>query len=136
MTNAITNFNKSMQAKMKIVESRLEALKASSAARTEHAEKAVRAHVHRLEESAHIAKDSVDHARAEMASWVEDAKATVTDWKAKLDSSMLSLRAERAERYAEASLVVALAGVDQAEKAMLSASLARLDAKTASAAAV
>ena len=129
MTNAITQFNRSIQAKMKIVEARLDALKASSAARAEHAEKAVRAHVHRLEESAHIAKDSVDHARAEMATWVEDARATVTDWKAKLDSSMLSSRAERAERYAEASLVVALAGVDQAERAMLSASLARLDAE-------
>lgn len=129
MTNAIAQFNTSIQAKMKIVATRLDALKASSAARAEHAEKAVRAHVHNLEESAQIAKDSVDHARAEMASWVEDARATVTDWKAKLDSNMLASRAERAERYAEASLIVALAGVDQAEKAMLSASLARLDAE-------
>ncbi len=52
----------------------------------------------------------------------------ITEWKDKLDTSMLRARADRAEHYAEAALVVALAGVDQAEKAMLSAGLARKDA--------
>jgi ElaB/YqjD/DUF883 family membrane-anchored ribosome-binding protein len=130
MSNNMTKFNVKMQAKMKEVEKRLETLKASTVEQTEHADKAIRAHVATLEDSAHQAKESLDHARREMGSWVEDAKTTIADWKAKLDSNMLHARADRAERYADASLVVALAGVDEAEKAMLSASLARSDADT------
>ncbi len=131
MSNAITKFNVKLQAKMKDVEQRLETLKASTVKQAEHAEKAIRAHVATLETSAHEAKVSLDHARTEMGSWVDDAKTTVTNWKAELDSNMLHARADRAERYADASLVVALAGVDEAEKAMLSASLARKDAEVA-----
>ena len=64
-----------------------------------------------------------------MAAWVEDTKETVAGWKTKLDTKMLQARAERSERYAEAAMVVALSGVDQAEKAMLSASVARHEAE-------
>ena len=63
----------------------------------------------------------------------DDAKEVVADWKAKLDTAMLRARADRSERYAEAALVVALSGVDQAEKAMLSAGLARNEAESAKA---
>ncbi|WP_373476070.1 hypothetical protein [Sphingorhabdus sp.] len=42
---------------------------------------------------------------------------------------MLQAHADRSERYAEAAMVVALSGVDQAEKAMLSASVGRHKAK-------
>ena len=125
----MTKFNVEMQTKMKDVETRLETLKTNTAKQTEHAEKAIRAHVADLEGSAHNAKSSLDHARTYMASWVDDAQATVTDWKAKFDDKMLHARADRAERYADASLVVALAGVDEAERAMLSAGLARKDAE-------
>ena len=130
MTTTMAKFNVKMQTKMKEVDERLETLKASTAKQAEHADKAIRAHVANLEESAHKAKVSLDNARTEMESWVDDAKTTVADWRAKLDTSMLHARADRAERYADAALVVALAGVDQAEKAMLSASLARNEADT------
>jgi predicted Zn-dependent protease len=130
MNNTITKFNVSMQAKMKEVEKRLENLKASTAKHADQADKAIRAHVATLEDSAHKAKESLENAQIEMASWVEDTKTTVADWRAKLDTNMLRARADRAERYADASLIVALAGVDEAEKAMHSANLARQEADT------
>lgn len=106
----------------------LKLLKTDTAKQANNADKAIRSHVATLEENAHKAKDALDHARAEMASRIEDAKTTVADWKAKLDTSMLRARADRSERHAEAALVVALAGVDEAEKAMLSAGIARSEA--------
>ena len=130
MISTMTKFNVTMQAKMKEVETRLDNLKASTAKHADHADKAIRAHVATLEDSAHKAKESLENARIEMASWVEDTKTTVADWRAKLDTNMLHARADRAERYADASLIVALAGVDEAEKAMHSANLARQEADT------
>jgi DNA polymerase I-like protein with 3'-5' exonuclease and polymerase domains len=134
VNDSMTKFSLQMQAKMKDVEARLETLKNATQTQAAHADKAIRAHVETLEDSAHKAKESLDRARNEMASWVEDAKETVIGWKAKLDTTMLHARADRAEHYAEAALVVALAGVDQAEKAMLSAGLARSEAEAVKAA--
>jgi predicted Zn-dependent protease len=130
MINTMTKFNAAMQTKMKEVEKRLENLKASTAKHADQADKAIRAHVATLEDSAHKAKESLENAQIEMTSWVEDTKTTVADWRAKFDTNMLHARADRAERYADASLIVALAGVDEAEKAMHSANLARQEADT------
>jgi hypothetical protein len=129
MTNAMTKFSAEIQAKMKDVETRLESLKATMATQADHADKAIRAQIGILEDDAQKAKGTLERARDEMATWVEDAKDTVIGWKDQLNVSMLHSRADRAERYADAALVVALAGVDQAQKAMLSASVARSDAE-------
>lgn len=125
MSSQISKFNKRMQHKMDEVEQRLHALKSATEAQASHADKAIRAHVETLDAGANQAKQVLEKARSDMAAWVEDAKDVVADWKSKLDSKMLEARANSSERYAEATLVVALAGVDEAEKAMLSASLAR-----------
>lgn len=129
MTSPITKFTKKMQHKLHEVEQRLDALKAKTEAQADHAGKAIMKHVDSLEGDAHKAKDKLDQANAEMAAWVEDTKETVAGWKTKLDTKMLESRADRSERYAEAAMVVALSSVDHAEKAMLSASVARHEAE-------
>ncbi len=129
MSNAIAKFNKQIRHKLHEVEHRLEALKSATEVQVAHADKAIRSHVGTLEDGAHKGKQTLDQARIDMAAWVEDTKDVVAAWKTKLDFAMLQGRAERSERYAEAALVVALAGVDQAEKAMLSAGLARGEAQ-------
>ncbi len=131
MSNAIAKFNKRIRHKLHEVEHRLAALKSSTETQVEHADKAIRAHVETLEDGAHKAKEALGEAQTEMSAWVDDARDVVADWKNKLDTAMLRGRAERSERYAEAALVVALAGVDQAEKAMLSAGLAHGEAEAA-----
>jgi hypothetical protein len=131
MSTAITKFNKRIRHKLHEVEHRLAALQFSAETQVAHADKAIRAHVETLEDGAHKAKLALGQAQTDMASWVDDAREVVAEWKDKLDAAMLRGRAERLEHYAEAALVVALAGVDQAEKAMLSAGLARGEAEAA-----
>lgn len=129
MADAMTKFTKQMQHKLDEVEHRLKALQAATADQAAHADKAIRAHLVSLDDGAHKAKQALDQARTDVADWVDDARDVVIGWKDKLDTGMLRARADRSERYAAAALVVALAGVDQAEKAMLSASLARSEAE-------
>ena len=131
MSNAIAKFTKRMRHKMHEVEHRLEALKSETEAQAADANKAIHVHLETLEDGALKAKQALDQAQTDMAAWVDDAREVVADWKAQLDTTMLKARADRSERYAEAALVVALASVDQAEKAMLSAGLARGEAAAA-----
>lgn len=129
MSTSITKFSKRIRHKLHEVEQRLDALKDATEKQAEHAGKAIHKHVEALENDAHKAKDKLDQANADMAAWVDDAEETVTGWKTKFDAKMLQARADRSERHADAALVVALATVDEAEKAMLSASVARTDAE-------
>lgn len=129
MTNPISKFTKQMRHKLHEVEQRLDALRVATEHQAEQAGKSIRKHVESLEDEAHKAKGKLTQANSDMAAWVEDTKESVADWKAKLDTRMLKARADRAEHYAEAAMVVALSGVDNAEKAMLTASVARHDAE-------
>ena len=56
---------------------------------------------------------------------------SVTEWKEKRDTKKLEKRAERAEKYAEAVVEVALYSALEAEKAILAAVAARIDAEAA-----
>lgn len=129
MTSPISKFTKRMRHKLHEVEQRLDALKVATEKQAEQAGKSIHQHVASLEDEAHRAKGKLTQANADMAAWVEDTKETVAGWKAKLDSTMLKARADRAEHYAEAAMIVALSGVDNAEKAMLTASVARHEAE-------
>ena len=129
MSSSITKFSKRIRHKLHEVEQRLDALKVTTEKQAEQAGKAIHKHVASLEDDAHKAKDKLAQAKADMNSWVEDAEETVTGWKKTFDAKKLQARADRSERHADAALVVALATVDEAEKAMLSASVARTDAE-------
>lgn len=128
MSTPMTKFAKRMRHKLHEVEQRLDTLKVDSEKQAEHAGKAIRSQIDSLEEVAQKAKGALDQAQADMADWVEDTRETVAGWKTRLDTRMLQARADRSERYAEAAMVVALSGVDHAEKAMLSATAARHEA--------
>jgi DNA polymerase I-like protein with 3'-5' exonuclease and polymerase domains len=129
MSSSITKFSKRIRHKLHEVEQRLDALKVTTEKQAEQAGKAIHKHVAALEDDAHKAKDRLDQANADLKAWVDDAEEAVAGWKATFDAKMLQARAERSESHADAALVVALASVDQAEKAMLSASLARAEAE-------
>jgi tellurite resistance protein len=60
-----------------------------------------------------------------------EAKSTIDDWQANREARKLAHRADRAEEYAAATIRVALAGLDEAEQAVLEAVGARLDAEEA-----
>lgn len=68
-----------------------------------------------------------------MQNWVDQkkaqAKATVDQWKADHEARKLANRADRAEEYAAAAILVAVASIDEAEQAVFEAITARLDAE-------
>lgn len=128
MSHAITEFSKRMRHKLHEVEHRLDALHAATQKQVAHADEAIHTHLLALDAGSDKATELLDQARTDVAAWMDDAKATVAGWKERLDVKMLEGRADRAERYAEAAMVVAFAGVDQAERAMLAARLARGEA--------
>lgn len=131
MSTPMSKFTKRLRHKMHEIEHRLDALQTATEAQAEQAETAIHAHVKTLEASANSAKQMLAGAQEDVVSWIDDAKEAVSEWKAKLDTRMLQGRADRAERYAEATMVVALDGVDKAEQAMLCATTARNDAVAA-----
>ena len=71
-------------------------------------------------------------AKARLEEFVEDKKAETQDavagWKANRDRKKLQKRAERAQKYAEACIAVALFSAEEAEVAILEAVVARKDA--------
>ena len=62
---------------------------------------------------------------------MDETKASVAEWKEKRDTKKLEKRVERAEKYAEAIVDVALYSALEAEKAILAAVAARIDAEAA-----
>jgi monoamine oxidase len=77
-------------------------------------------------------KQEAAAAKARLEELVEDKKAetqdAVAEWKANHDRKKLQKRAERAQKYAEACIAVALSAAEEAEVAILEAVAARKDA--------
>jgi hypothetical protein len=134
MADALTKFNLQLIDTMKAAQNNLEAINAKGAANLDHAEKEIRVRIASLEQSALKAKSSLEHARDEVVKWVDDSADSVAGWKAKFEVSRLAERADRATKYAGAASQVAVAAVEQAEKAMLDAKLAHAEVDAAKAA--
>jgi hypothetical protein len=62
---------------------------------------------------------------------MHEAKEAISDWKAKRETRKLNARADRDEAYAADAIDFALAGIDEAELAILDAVVARIDADAA-----
>jgi hypothetical protein len=101
----------------------------------EHVEADVKQHLDEMNQRAKQNEAALAAAQTEINTWAEEQKTATHDkveqWKAKHDQAKLQHRADRAARYAAASADVALAALDQAEKAAMEAWLAQRDAKRA-----
>jgi hypothetical protein len=132
MGQRIDQFYHDLQLKLTNIGSGLDGLKAKISGKTERAEQDVRVHLDQVQRRIEQDRAKAASARAEMANWVEQKKATtnekIAEWKTNRESSKLQNRADMAERYAAAAVDVALAALDEAEQAALEAWLARLDA--------
>jgi hypothetical protein len=133
MSDTIAKFNVQLLSSMKALQNRIETLNARGAADFESAEKEIRTQITALESRGKSAKASLETARADVMKWADDSTATVAGWKSKFDANRLGERADRATRYAEAASQIAIASVEQAEKATLDAKLAHAEADAAKA---
>lgn len=135
MGQRIDQLSETLRNKLANVDSGLKDIKAKIAKKAENAEQDVRSHLDGLQGRIKQDQKKVSAAKAEVEDWMEsrkeDTDAKIEKWKTKHETSKLQKRADKAEEYAAAAIVVALAAVDEAEEAALEAFLARLDADAA-----
>jgi hypothetical protein len=135
MSQRIDQFCENLRIKLTNIESNINGLKAKIDAKSQRAEQDVRSHLDTVQGRIEQNRAKVAASQAEVKAWMDDRKVATADkvaeWKAKHEINKLQNRADRAERYATASIEVAMAFVDDAEQATLEAWLARQDANAA-----
>jgi hypothetical protein len=135
MGQRIDQFCEKLRQKLTIADSGLDGLKAKIEANTAQAPQDVQSHLERVQSRIEQGRSKVSAAQADIRDWADQrkaaTKANIADWKAKHDVARLEGRADGAERYAAASIDVAVAAIDEAEQASLEGWLARADADAA-----
>ena len=131
MGERIDRFCEELRLKLTNIDSNMGGLKAKIDGKAQNAEQEVRSHFDKVQKRIEQDRTKLSAAQTEVKNWVEERKTEtrdrVAEWKAKRETSKLQNRADKAERYAAATIVVALAAADEAEQAALEAWLARQD---------
>ncbi len=137
MGQRIDQFCEDLRLKLTSIDSGLNGLKAKIEGKAQNAEQEARSHLERVQKRVEQDRSKVSAAQTELKNWVEERKTAtrykIAEWKTKHETSKLQNRADKAERYAAATIVVTLAAADEAEQAALEAWLARHDANSAQA---
>ena len=132
MGKRIDEFCEDLRLKLTNIENGLNSLKAKAEGKAEQAEKEVRSHLAAVQKRLAQDEAKASAARGEIKAWLDQKKTAtaekITEWKAKAETAHLNHRADMAERYAQATVAVAMAALDEAEQATLEAWLARADA--------
>ncbi len=135
MSEPIDQFCENLRIKLTNIDSGLAGLKAKIDGKSQQIEQAVRLHLDDVRWRIKQDAKKVSAAQAEVKVWAESQKVVTEDkiaeWKAKRDLGKLQGHAVKAERYAEAAIDLAMAAVDEVEKAAIEAWLARHDADSA-----
>ncbi len=133
MGQRIDQFCDQLRQKLTMADSGLEGLKTKIDTQATHVEQDVQSHLERVEKRIDQGRAKAEAAQTELKHWAEQKKAEtmgrIAELKAKHETGKLKTRAEFAQRYAAASVDVAVAAVDEAERASLEAWLARRDAE-------
>ena len=132
MSERIDQFCENLRIKLTSIDNSIQALKAKIDAKAKTAEQDVRTHLESVRKRVEQDRSKVEAAQDELKKWLEERRAVtkekIADWKASGERIKLRSRAEFAERYAKAAVVIATAAVDEAEQAALEAWLAHKDA--------
>ena len=132
MVQQIDQLYENLRVKLANTKSHIDNLNAKMETKAQQAEQEARSQLDQLQKRIEHDRSKVSAAQAEVKNWIEARKsataAKIAEWKTKHETSQLQTRADKAERYAAASIDVALAAIDDAEQATLEAWLARQDA--------
>ena len=135
MTTNIDALGKKLHTKLDAGLEQLKTMKAHLDAAPKEAEDIIKGKLDIVKGALEEKKQAGEAARAGIEALVkekvDETKASVAEWKEKRDTKKLEKRAERAEKYAEAIVDVALYSALEAEKAILAAVAARIDAEAA-----
>ena len=137
MGQRIDQFCEQLRTKLTQIDTSLNDLKGKIDSKARNVDQDARVHLDKVEKRIAQDKTKVSAAQAKMKDWIEarkvETQAKIAEWKSKRETSKLQNRADRAEQYAAAAIVVAASAVDEAEQASVEAWLARQDADSAAA---
>jgi predicted nucleic acid-binding Zn-ribbon protein len=138
MSAKVDRFCNDLRQHLQSAEDRLTTLKAGMRDLPQRGEGILHANLEQVRGRLETEKTRVEHARAQLASGtvakIREAQERIDEWKAKRETKKLNRRADRAEEYAVAAVVLAAGSIDEAEAAILDAILARADEDAAQAA--
>jgi chromosome segregation ATPase len=134
MSDQIDQFCENLRIKLTGIDSNIQALKAKIDAKAKTAEQDARTYLDSIKKRIDQDRSKVQAAEKELKKWLEEyrvvTKEKIADWQNSGERVKLRSRADFAERYAKATVVIATAAVDAAEQAALEAWLARKDAES------
>jgi hypothetical protein len=120
---------------LEAVEDRLKALKKSIQSAPRKTQSEIESKLDEAKKQLDSKKQEFEHYRARLKTQFEEkeseVKSHVEEWKASREVKKLEHRADQAEGYANTTIFLAMATMEEAETATLAAIAARLDAEAA-----
>ena len=135
MSTTIDNFTKNLHDNLEAVEYRVKSLKESIQSAPKKTQVEIEYQLDEAKAKLDAKKHEFDEYRAKLKTQLEEkeseVKSHVEEWKTSRKVKKLEHRADRAENYASTATFLAIATIQEAEKATLEAIAARLDAEAA-----
>jgi DNA repair exonuclease SbcCD ATPase subunit len=132
MGEKFDKFCSDLRTKIDDADKHLKGLQASAKNAGQKARDDAKAHLATLENKAKEQQAKIEESEAKVKAWAQQKKAITADkiaeWKAQRQVKKLNDRADDAESYAVATMQVASAAIDEAERAAIEAVVARIDA--------
>lgn len=135
MSVAIDNFTKQLHDNLEAIENRAKLLREDLQAAPKKTQTEIQLQLDKAQEAVDAKKHEFDEYRIKLQTQFEEKEAevlsTVEEWKKSREVKKLAHRADKAESYATTVTLLAMATMEEAEKATLEAIAARLDAEVA-----
>lgn len=135
MSVRIDNFTKQLHDNLEMLEERATSLRTSIQATPQKTQAEIQLKIDEVKANLDAKKHEFDGYRAKLKTQFEEraseVKLTVEEWKTNRQVKKLEDRADRSEDYAITATILAMAMMEEAEKATLEAMSARLDAGSA-----
>jgi Mg2+ and Co2+ transporter CorA len=135
MSVAIDNFTQQLHDNLEAIETRTNQFRDNIQAAPKKTQAEIQLKLDEAKEALDAKKNEFDAYRAKLQTQFDEKEAdvmsTVEQWKTSREVKKLSHRADKAENYATTSTFLAMAMMQEAEKATLEAIAARLDADVA-----
>ena len=133
MSIAIDNFTKQLHDTLEAVEARVNSIRENIESSPRKTQGEMQLKLNEAKTKLDAKKHEFNAYRAKLKAQLEEKeaeiKSTVEEWKENREIKKLEHRADRAEDYASTATFLAMAMMEEAEKATLEAIAARLDAK-------
>jgi hypothetical protein len=135
MSVAIDNFTQQLHDNLEAIETRTNQFRDNIQAAPKKTQAEIQVKLDEAKAALETRKHEFDEYRAKLQTQFDEKEAdvlsTVEEWKKSREVKKLSHRADKAESYATTSTFLAMAMMQEAEKATLEAIAARLDAEVA-----